>query len=74
MNNNNYYYYQEEGRGHFNCSTLEGVQLEDQGGSGTAGSHWEARITKVTTINHYHYYDHSASYNTGRRNEWSYCN
>ncbi len=36
-----------EGKAHFNCSTLEGVQLEDQGGDGTAGSHWEARITRV---------------------------
>jgi leishmanolysin len=30
-------------RKHFNCSTLEGVQLEDQGGDGTAGAHWESR-------------------------------
>jgi hypothetical protein len=29
---------------HFNCSSLDGVELENQGGSGTAGSHWEARI------------------------------
>ena len=36
-----------EGKAHFNCSTLEGVQLEDQGGDGTTGSHWEARITRV---------------------------
>lgn len=31
-------------RMHFNCPSLEGVELEDQGGAGTAGSHWEARI------------------------------
>lgn len=33
----------EAARKHFNCSTLIGVELEDQGGSGTAGAHWEAR-------------------------------
>ena len=38
---------QEAGRIHFNCSTLKGVQLEDQGGSGTALSHWESRILEV---------------------------
>ena len=29
---------------HFNCTTLEGIELENQGGVGTAGSHWETRI------------------------------
>ena len=29
---------------HFGCSALEGVEIEDQGGSGTAGSHWESRV------------------------------
>jgi len=29
------------GREWFGCATLEGVGLENQGGSGTAGSHWE---------------------------------
>jgi hypothetical protein len=28
-------------RAAFGCSTLEGLELEDQGGLGTAGSHWE---------------------------------
>jgi len=28
----------------FGCSSLEGVELENQGGSGTAGSHWEMRV------------------------------
>ena len=28
---------------HFNCGTLTGIPLEDQGGNGTAGYHWEAR-------------------------------
>jgi leishmanolysin len=29
---------------HFGCSTMTGVEIEDQGGAGTAGSHWEKRI------------------------------
>ena len=28
---------------HFGCPTLDGIELEDEGGSGTAGSHWERR-------------------------------
>jgi len=31
-------------RKHFGCSNLQGVELEDQGGSGTAGNHWESRM------------------------------
>ena len=30
-------------RQHFNCQTLNGVPLENQGGEGSAGSHWESR-------------------------------
>jgi hypothetical protein len=29
---------------HFGCDNIEGVELENQGGEGSAGSHWEARI------------------------------
>merc|ERR1712166_1604661 len=29
---------------HFGCSTWDGVEVEDQGGSGNWGSHWEKRI------------------------------
>ena len=29
---------------HFGCSTLDGVEVEDQGGNGNWGSHWEKRI------------------------------
>lgn len=29
---------------HFGCSEMQGVEIEDQGGSGTAGSHWESRV------------------------------
>ena len=28
---------------HFDCNSLIGVPLEDQGGTGSAGSHWESR-------------------------------
>ena len=34
----------EKARLHFGCDSLEGVELESQGGSGSAGSHWESRI------------------------------
>ncbi|XP_055381355.1 leishmanolysin-like peptidase [Condylostylus longicornis] len=34
----------KEVRKHFNCPELEGAELEDQGGEGTALTHWEKRI------------------------------
>ncbi|XP_077284590.1 leishmanolysin-like peptidase, invadolysin isoform X2 [Arctopsyche grandis] len=34
----------KEVREHFGCPTLEGAELEDQGGEGTALTHWEKRI------------------------------
>ena len=34
----------EVARKYFNCNTIEGVELEEYGGSGTVGSHWESRI------------------------------
>lgn len=37
----------EEVRKHFNCSYLEGAELEDQGEDGTALTHWEKRIFEV---------------------------
>ena len=33
----------ERAKLHFNCKNIKGIQLENQGGSGSAGSHWEAR-------------------------------
>jgi hypothetical protein len=30
-------------RKHFNCDTLAGAEIEDQGATGTVGSHWEKR-------------------------------
>ena len=43
------YTHQAEGRRYFGCESLVGVQLEDQGGSGTAGSHWEKRILEASS-------------------------
>ena len=37
----------EEVRQHFNCPTLEGAELEDQGVVGTSLTHWEKRIFEV---------------------------
>ena len=34
----------QEVRDHFGCPDLEGAELEDQGGDGTAITHWEKRI------------------------------
>jgi hypothetical protein len=35
---------QREARVYYGCPTLDGMELEDGGGSGSAGSHWEKRI------------------------------
>ena len=43
---------QEVARDHFNCSTLEGMELENQGGSLTAISHWEKRLVEVSLYSH----------------------
>ena len=34
----------EVAKKYYNCSDIDGVELEESGGDGTAGSHWEARI------------------------------
>jgi hypothetical protein len=34
----------EVAKKYFNCDDLDGVELENDGGQGTTGSHWEARI------------------------------
>uniref|UniRef100_A0A7I5EBF1 Leishmanolysin-like peptidase n=1 Tax=Haemonchus contortus TaxID=6289 RepID=A0A7I5EBF1_HAECO len=34
----------EEARRHFNCTTLEGAEVENQGHPGTIFSHWEKRV------------------------------
>ena len=33
----------EKAKLHFGCDNIKGVQLENDGGSGTAGSHWDSR-------------------------------
>ena len=33
----------EKARIHFNCQNIKGIPLEDQGGEGSVGAHWEAR-------------------------------
>ena len=45
----------EVAREYFDCPTLEGVELENQGGNGTEGSHWEARILLGEYMNGYSY-------------------
>ena len=40
---------------YFGCDTIEGVELENQGGEGTAASHWEARILLGEYMNGYAY-------------------
>ena len=34
-------------RQHFNCSRMQGAELEDDGGRGSRSSHWEQRIFEV---------------------------
>lgn len=35
---------------HFGCDTLTGAELEDDGGPGSAFSHWEERIFQVCEL------------------------
>ena len=37
-------------RQHFNCASLTGIQLENQGSEGSVGSHWEARYMLGDTM------------------------
>ena len=34
----------ETARNYFQCSTISGVEIENEGGSGSAGAHWERTI------------------------------
>jgi len=43
----------QEVRKHFDCSDLEGAELEDQGEEGTALTHWEKRIFEVSSLIQY---------------------
>ena len=38
---------QEEAKAQFGCNEVIGVELENQGGIGTAGAHWEHRVLGV---------------------------
>lgn len=38
---------QVEARRHFDCPILEGMELENQGGTGTELNHWEKRLLEV---------------------------
>ncbi|XP_023192637.1 leishmanolysin-like peptidase isoform X1 [Xiphophorus maculatus] len=40
----------EEARRHFSCPILEGMELENQGGTGTELNHWEKRLLEVRTF------------------------
>ncbi|CAI2730968.1 unnamed protein product [Schistosoma spindalis] len=39
-----------EGRKHYNCPTLDGIDIENEGGEGTAGSHFEKRTVGDETM------------------------
>ena len=43
----------EVGRKYFDCPDLDGIALEEYGGTGTVGSHWEARILLGDYMNGY---------------------
>ena len=45
----------EVGKKYYNCDNIEGIALEEYGGSGTVGSHWEARILLGDYMNGYTY-------------------
>ena len=43
----------EVAKKYFNCSNIKGVPLEEYGGAGTVGSHWEARVLLGDYMNGY---------------------
>ena len=45
----------EVAKRYYNCDSLEGVPLENLGGEGTSGSHWEARYLLGEYMNGYSY-------------------
>ena len=47
-----------EVQAHFNCPELEGAELEDQGGDGTALTHWEKRVFEVNRYKYRYDNDH----------------
>ena len=45
----------EVAKKYFNCSTIKGVPLEEYGGEGTEGSHWEAKVLLGEYMNGFTY-------------------
>ena len=45
----------EAAKKYYNCSDIDGIELENYGGSGTVGSHWEARILLGDYMNGFKY-------------------
>lgn len=43
----------QEARAHFDCPTLAGAPLEDQGGEGSVDSHWEYQLFQVRVLGTY---------------------
>ncbi len=41
----------EFGKSYFQCDSFDGVELENQGGSGSKGSHFEARLIREDLMN-----------------------
>ncbi len=39
-----------QAREYFGCDTLDGVELEDSGGDGTALGHWDQRLMRYDTM------------------------
>ncbi|KAA0194103.1 Leishmanolysin peptidase [Fasciolopsis buskii] len=44
------FWFQAAARAHFACPTLEGVELENQGGAGTSSAHFEKHIVQVSSF------------------------
>ena len=40
--------FQREARNHFNCPTLNGMELENLGGPGTQYNHWKKKLVEVS--------------------------
>ena len=50
----------EAAKQYYNCSDIDGIELENYGGGGTVGSHWEARILLGDYMNGYKYEEEEA--------------
>ena len=63
---------QAVGRRHFGCPSLGGVEVENQGGSGTALSHWEKRILEVKQLTYVALSKPNTMLHAERRHDWGY--